>query len=339
MATLAEVRHRVFGYIEADYNRKRIHTAIGMPPAEWEIRCAEGAPSAEFSEASVAPSVGREKTGAHGDAYLFVNATHICVLGSQIFVYQIKNGAMVSSAFAGEIRESVRSGIPLLLCDKRLQHAAKGGRISYGRRLVDCWHIVAQIEYRCATWMQEILTLLCKRRRAMIPQLKQILYATDLSPNSAYAFRYAAASARKHDARIVILHVLEKLPPTIEAQLHTYLSDEQLNVLRKQKSQALVDRIRRRLDGLCESELAEDPQFRERIDSIEIRDGFPPEVILHIADELDCDIIILGDHGKGIVKSSLLGSTCHHVLRHTKKPTYVIPLPEGETEVTFHDEV
>jgi nucleotide-binding universal stress UspA family protein len=35
----------------------------------------------------------------------------------------------------------------------------------------------------------------------MIPKIKNVLYATDLSKNSAYAFRYAVNTARKHDAK------------------------------------------------------------------------------------------------------------------------------------------
>ena len=38
----------------------------------------------------------------------------------------------------------------------------------------------------------------------MIPKIQKILYATDLSENSAYAFRYAINSAKKHDADIII---------------------------------------------------------------------------------------------------------------------------------------
>ena len=45
----------------------------------------------------------------------------------------------------------------------------------------------------------------------MIPQIKRILCATDLSDNSAYVLRYAMNSAKKHDAGIIILHVLEPL--------------------------------------------------------------------------------------------------------------------------------
>jgi nucleotide-binding universal stress UspA family protein len=49
----------------------------------------------------------------------------------------------------------------------------------------------------------------------MIPQIKKILYATDLSRNSSYAFRYATDLARKYDAKIVILHAVESVPPYI----------------------------------------------------------------------------------------------------------------------------
>ena len=45
----------------------------------------------------------------------------------------------------------------------------------------------------------------------MIPEIKRILYATDLSKNSAYAFFYAADMARRYNASIVILHSIERI--------------------------------------------------------------------------------------------------------------------------------
>jgi hypothetical protein len=44
----------------------------------------------------------------------------------------------------------------------------------------------------------------------MIPRIKKILYATDLSQNSAYAFQYALNSAYKYCADLVILHVVSQ---------------------------------------------------------------------------------------------------------------------------------
>ena len=53
----------------------------------------------------------------------------------------------------------------------------------------------------------------------MIPNINKILYATDLSDNSAYAFRYAINSALKHDAGVIILHVFEIMSMTNRAVL------------------------------------------------------------------------------------------------------------------------
>lgn len=83
----------------------------------------------------------------------------------------------------------------------------------------------------------------------MIPNIRNILYATDLTKNSAYAFRYAVNSAQKHDAKIHILHVLEKLSPSEEANLSVWypLSHEQLEKIREEKKKELVERINKRL--------------------------------------------------------------------------------------------
>lgn len=63
MPNLAAVRSRVFDYIETYYNRFRIHTALGMSPSAFEETTVSKTPSAEFSEALIAPQVGHEKTG------------------------------------------------------------------------------------------------------------------------------------------------------------------------------------------------------------------------------------------------------------------------------------
>ena len=61
----------------------------------------------------------------------------------------------------------------------------------------------------------------------MIPSIKKILYATDLSHNSPYVFRYAMNSAIRHDAEIIILHVFEELSPANRAALSVYLDEKQ----------------------------------------------------------------------------------------------------------------
>jgi len=172
----------------------------------------------------------------------------------------------------------------------------------------------------------------------MMPQVRHILYATDLSHNSAYAFRYAVDFALKHDAKISLLHVLEPLPVTAAALAEAMLPQEQLQKLRNEKRSYTLDKIRKRLKFFCEKELPDDPESQARIASVIVTQGFAADEILQKADELDCDAIIMGTHGKGLLAHTFLGSTAKRVLRRTRKPVFVIPLPKGETDITFHDD-
>ena len=172
----------------------------------------------------------------------------------------------------------------------------------------------------------------------MIPKIRKILYATDLSPNSAYAFRYAINSAIMHDAKIVILHAFEGMSPAVRAQMDFYLTDERKKELFDERVSYAFDRIKKRLKTFSDKELKDYPKAEERIESIQVCDGFPADTILEKANELGCDAIVMGTHGKGIVANTFLGSVTKRVLRRTRKPVFIIPLPKGETDVTMHDD-
>jgi nucleotide-binding universal stress UspA family protein len=141
----------------------------------------------------------------------------------------------------------------------------------------------------------------------MIPRIKRILYTTDLSDNSAYVFRYAINSAKKHDASIIILHVLEPLSATTNAIVDPYLTEEQEKKISKEKIAYVRDLIQKRLKLFCEKELNNDPDSVDRVESIELSEGFPAEIILRKADEFNCDAIVLGTHGKGLHSKYFFG--------------------------------
>jgi nucleotide-binding universal stress UspA family protein len=172
----------------------------------------------------------------------------------------------------------------------------------------------------------------------MIPKIRKILYATDLSPNSAYAFRYAINSAIMHDAKIIILHAFEAMSPAVRAQMEFYLTDERRKEIFTERVSHAIDRIKKRLRNFSDKELEGYPKAEERIESIQVCEGFPADTILEKANELECDAIVMGTHGKGVVANTFLGSVTKRVLRRTRKPVFIIPLPKGETDITFHDE-
>jgi nucleotide-binding universal stress UspA family protein len=115
-----------------------------------------------------------------------------------------------------------------------------------------------------------------------------------------------------------------------------FLYEERQQRLHNERITKTKDLIQKRLMAIRENELKEiknDPEFEDMAISIETCEGFPAEEILSKADELNCDANIMGTHGKGIIANTFLGSTAKRVLRRTRKPVFIIPLPKGEHDV------
>ena len=172
----------------------------------------------------------------------------------------------------------------------------------------------------------------------MIPKIQKILYATDLSPNSVYALRYAMNSAIKHDADIIILHVLEKVDPASHVMLDLYLYEKRQQEIAEEHVSETKALIQKRLRALRDKELEGHPEFEDKVISIEVCEGFPAEKILSMAQELNCDEIIMGTHSKGVIANTFLGSTAKRVLRRTRMPVLIIPLPKTETDIELPDD-
>jgi nucleotide-binding universal stress UspA family protein len=162
----------------------------------------------------------------------------------------------------------------------------------------------------------------------MIPQIKKILFATDLSKNSAYAFYYAVHMAKREEAKIVILHAVEPIPRMLisfEDFEHKVAKDRWEDTVKKFKDriQDISVKVDARM-GISSVDL---------ISSILIRLGHPVEEILKAVDEEGCDVIVLGTHGRGFLEQTFLGSVSNSVLLRTRKPVFVVPLPSENAAV------
>jgi len=158
----------------------------------------------------------------------------------------------------------------------------------------------------------------------MLPRIHKILYATDLSPNAGYVLRYAINSAQKHGAKLIILHVLEDLSPTTRSLVEAYVDHETLVKMSADSYEHVTRRIEKRIEVLLKKESLEESKNNGIFDSIQVTRGHAATKILESADELECDAIVMGTHGKGLLKYTFLGSTAKQVLRRTRKPIFVI---------------
>jgi len=161
----------------------------------------------------------------------------------------------------------------------------------------------------------------------MIPKVQSILYATDLSENSRFAFGYAAGLAERYGAGIVILHVLEEMSASGEAQLAIVLGEEKWSALMAAHQQEGADQIRSRLSRFCDDLQKENDACRFTVEAIVVKKGNPAQVILEEAERRNCDLVVMGTHGHGGFTDAMIGSTARRVVRRCKKPVLVVRLP------------
>lgn len=168
-------------------------------------------------------------------------------------------------------------------------------------------------------------------------EIKKILYATDLSETSIHAFAYAASLASLCNAGITILHVLYG-SPYIDARIVPFVGEDQWEAIKKQHYQEARDAlIGKKRDHVLMKEVLH--TFAEKVnaeptiesfttDEILVVSGEPAEKILEISEKINCDLIVMGTHGHGVIENLLIGSTAKQVVRQSRKPVLVVRLPD-----------
>merc|ERR1711974_276020 len=130
---------------------------------------------------------------------------------------------------------------------------------------------------------------------------QRILTAIDLSDEAIPVLQRAAAMARQHQAELHLLHVVEPLSLAYGGDIPMDFSGIQ-EELQQQAEETL-----KKYAG----------QFDIPDDKIHLLTGRPEAQIHDLCKELDCDLIIVGSHGrKGL--ALLLGSPANAVLLGAK---------------------
>ena len=161
----------------------------------------------------------------------------------------------------------------------------------------------------------------------MIPKIKRILYATDLSENAKYAFNYAGDLAHKYNASITIISVLEAFGPSSENRVKDLVGEEKWEQLKSEYSKGAVEKIKQRVSNFCKEMDGHIESCSQLVDDIRVVKGVPHTEILKTAKDIKADMVVLGTHGHNIFQDSLLGSTARRVVKDSKIPVLVIRLP------------
>ena len=167
-----------------------------------------------------------------------------------------------------------------------------------------------------------------EKGKTMIPVIKNILYTTDMSETSNYAFSYAASLANRYDALITIIHVLKNPMPTTENLVTNVLGEKKWMETLNSKKTEVVEKIRARLETFCEETRAELPSCPFLMNEVIVRIGNPVEAILEEINVQNYDLVIMGAHGHGAISGAVMGSVSRRVLRRSRTPVLVVRLPE-----------
>jgi nucleotide-binding universal stress UspA family protein len=166
-------------------------------------------------------------------------------------------------------------------------------------------------------------------------QIKKILYATDLSESALHTFSYAVNLANMYGAGITILHVVAEFPG--EEFISNMIDSDTWNEIKmRHYSEARDKLIGKKRDHIALREVLQ--AFSEEVkadakeqtfvtDEVLIKSGAPAEVIVQTAQEQNCDLIVMGTHGHGVIADVLIGSTAKWVVRQSPIPVLVIRLP------------
>jgi nucleotide-binding universal stress UspA family protein len=156
--------------------------------------------------------------------------------------------------------------------------------------------------------------------------IRNLLYATDLSQNSNSAFSYAAYLAKLTGAGLHLLHVLRPLSDDAVFAIQTSIMDKERRYemldLRIENARKLLNE---RQEAFWATQSSEDSKVREQIKSLTVCEAYPAEQILKSAIERSCDLIVMGSHERGLTHT-FLGSVAKSVLRRSHVPTLIVPL-------------
>jgi nucleotide-binding universal stress UspA family protein len=144
------------------------------------------------------------------------------------------------------------------------------------------------------------------------PQARSILVPTDFSQDAERATRAALALLREQpsDTTLTLLHVYH-LPFEYTAYGTVPTSWDYY----------------KDVEGAADERIAEVAEpLREEGLTVETRtdEGYPPEVIVNVAQEIGCDMIAMGTHGRTGLAHLLLGSTAERVVQHAGCPVLTV---------------
>jgi nucleotide-binding universal stress UspA family protein len=149
-----------------------------------------------------------------------------------------------------------------------------------------------------------------------MPSITRILVPVDFSACSDAALDYAVFLARRFDAALELIHVMEWPPASVRGTPADAIVTPHAIADEDQRQREGVDAAMRERVKVAEAALV---QARGQVER-----GEPTTLILRAAESIGCDIIVLGTHGRRGLARLVLGSVAEQIVRQSGFPVLVV---------------
>ena len=139
--------------------------------------------------------------------------------------------------------------------------------------------------------------------------MKKIIVPVDFSEHSEYALKTAAKLAKKHDAEVLALHMLEMSTEALS------VSDELLG----QKAVFFMKLAEKKFNDFLDKDYLEGVKITPIIKHLKVFSE-----VNDVAKQHDADIIVMGSHGANGFEEMFVGSNTERVVRSSEIPVLVV---------------
>lgn len=146
-------------------------------------------------------------------------------------------------------------------------------------------------------------------------EFKTILFATDFSEGSDFAFKAALSMARKYESKLIVIHVINE-PVDLRGFYVPHISFDKLEEEIEQGAEKLMEQF-------CRTHLQDYSNYETFV-----LPGIPYDEIIKNAVQFNADLIVLGTHGRTGLDHVLFGSTAEKVVRKSPIPVMTIRIKE-----------
>jgi nucleotide-binding universal stress UspA family protein len=141
---------------------------------------------------------------------------------------------------------------------------------------------------------------------------KHVLIAIDGSDLAQTALQQGVALAKSLDAQVTIM--------TVSEPWHAYAPGETAMPFPVKEYQESIAKWA--MDILAKAKnVAEDAGVEAT--TVHIKEDYPADGILSVAEKQDCDLIVMASHGRRGLSRLVLGSQANHVVTRSKRPVLI----------------